>query len=593
MRDVGTGASVPLRRTDSGPVDGALSVGFNGERWIGAADVELLEAFADLAGVAVRNAEAHAVAQRAATMDSLTGCANRTAFETRLREEISRAERDGTGFTLALIDLDDFKSINEEHGHLAGDTVLRAVGEILRGALRLHDTAARVGGDEFALLLPGTSAAAAEPVVDRSLRELRRAPLPGGGLLGAAAGVASWRPGEQSTTLIERADVALREAKHDPVHPTRRIEALEPGGADRESAVRRGGPGRLADAVAVGAKLSRLLDVRAIAEVAVQELNETLGYERCMVARLHESGRVSPVALAGGSWDAAVRWSRPQDEGAVGRCLRERRPVLVDDAARDPQFSGGVVAGMRSQLAMPLYTGADLWGALDLQAREPGSFTTEDAQIVGTVADHVGAALRTAALYTQLEQTYQGTAEALAAALEAKDNYTADHARSIADLAVEVGNQLDLPADTLRDVRYGAIFHDIGKIAIPDAILNKPGELSPDEFEVVKLHPVTGEQILAPVPFLADVRRIVRHDHERWDGTGYPDGLRGSQIPIGARIVFVVDAYHAMTSDRPYRLGMGDPAARAELRAGAGTQFDPDVVDALLAVLDRRTSVVA
>ena len=124
---------------------------------------------------------------------------------------------------------------------------------------------------------------------------------------------------------------------------------------------------------------------------------------------------------------------------------------------------------------------------------------------------------------------------------------------------------------------------------MPDAILNKPGKLIADEFEIIKRHPVTGEQILAPVPFLADVRRIVRHDHERWDGTGYPDGLRGAQIPIGARIVFVVDAFHAMTSDRPYRMGMGDGAARAELRAGAGTQFDPEVVDALLAILDRRT----
>ena len=324
----------------------------------------------------------------------------------------------------------------------------------------------------------------------------------------------------------------------------------------------------------------------------MQELNETLGYERCMVARLHESGRVSPVALAGGSWDAAVRWSRPQDEGAVGRCLRERRPVLVDDAERDPQFAGGVVKGMRSQLAMPLYAGAELWGALDIQASEPSIFTTEDAQIAGTVADHVGAALRTAALYSQLEQTYQGTAEALAAALEAKDDYTADHARSIAELAVDVGRELDLPADALRDIRYGAIFHDIGKIAIPDAILNKPGELSPDEFEIIKRHPVTGEQILAPVPFLADVRRIVRHDHERWDGTGYPDGLRGTQIPLGARIVFVVDAYHAMTSDRPYRLGMHDGAARAELQAAAGTQFDPDVVEALLRVLGHRAGVV-
>jgi HD-GYP domain-containing protein (c-di-GMP phosphodiesterase class II) len=191
-------------------------------------------------------------------------------------------------------------------------------------------------------------------------------------------------------------------------------------------------------------------------------------------------------------------------------------------------------------------------------------------------------------LVERLEAAWLGTAEALAAALEAKDSYTADHASSIAELAVEVGQQFGLDGDALRDLRYGAIFHDIGKIAIPDAILNKPGPLTAAEFEVIKRHPIVGEQILAPVPFLDQVRRVVRHDHERWDGKGYPDGLKGRQIPIGARIVLVVDAFHAMVSDRSYRKGMSEESARLELRAHAGTQFDPDVVEGFLRVLDRR-----
>ena len=262
--------------------------------------------------------------------------------------------------------------------------------------------------------------------------------------------------------------------------------------------------------------------------------------------------------------------------------------MIVHDASRDP-LRRGLAEGMCAQLAMPVYSGPQLWGALDLQARVPGAFGGEEAHVVRTVADHLGAALHTARLYSTLEQTYQGTAEALAAALEARDVYTADHARSIAELAVAVARELGLGSELLHDVRYGAIFHDIGKIAVPDAILNKPGPLTEPERRVAENHPVAGEQILAHVPFLVNVRRIVRHDHERWDGDGYPDGLRGADIPIGSRIIFVVDAYDAMTSDRPYRSGMAPAAARAELAANAGKQFDRVVVDAALRVLERRT----
>jgi HD-GYP domain-containing protein (c-di-GMP phosphodiesterase class II) len=186
-----------------------------------------------------------------------------------------------------------------------------------------------------------------------------------------------------------------------------------------------------------------------------------------------------------------------------------------------------------------------------------------------------------------------GTAEALAAALEAKDSSTADHARSIAELAVEVGRELDLPESALEDLRYGGIFHDVGKIAVPDALINKPGPLTEEEWEVVKQHPAMGAEILAPVPFLYGVRTIVRHAHEHWDGGGYPEGLKGAQIPLGARIVLAVDAYHAMTSNRPYRRAMSHEEACKELIDNAGTQFDPEVIDALLKVLERRDEPAA
>ncbi len=142
----------------------------------------------------------------------------------------------------------------------------------------------------------------------------------------------------------------------------------------------------------------------------------------------------------------------------------------------------------------------------------------------------------------------------------------------------------------LRELRYGAVFHDIGKIAIPEAILNKPGPLTAEEWVVMERHTIVGEQILAPVEFLREVLPVVRHEHERWDGDGYPDGLEGEQIPLGSRVILVCDACDAMTADRPYRKGMPAQAAIAELRDNAGTQFDPRAVEALLEVLEAESA---
>jgi diguanylate cyclase (GGDEF)-like protein/putative nucleotidyltransferase with HDIG domain len=191
-----------------------------------------------------------------------------------------------------------------------------------------------------------------------------------------------------------------------------------------------------------------------------------------------------------------------------------------------------------------------------------------------------------AARELELEESYLATIEALAAALDAKDRHTEAHSRETAALARAVGERLGLKDDTLRFLEYGALLHDIGKIGIPGYILNKPGPLDAEEVAIMREHPVIGERIVASVPFLARVRPIVRAEHERWDGGGYPDGLKAEDIPIEARIIHACDAFQAMASDRAYRSALPRDRILAELRMNSGGQFDPRVVVALLDVIE-------
>jgi HD-GYP domain-containing protein (c-di-GMP phosphodiesterase class II) len=176
--------------------------------------------------------------------------------------------------------------------------------------------------------------------------------------------------------------------------------------------------------------------------------------------------------------------------------------------------------------------------------------------------------------------------QALVATLDARDQYTGEHSRTVTDLATKVARRLDLGPATVRDVGQVALLHDLGKIGIPDSILQKHGPLNEQEWELMREHPAIGARILAETTSLAHLAPAVRAEHERWDGAGYPDGLRIEQIPIASRITLACDAYHAMTSTRPYRGAVSPQAAVEQLRANAGSQFDPDVAQALDEVLN-------
>ncbi len=381
----------------------------------------------------------------------------------------------------------------------------------------------------------------------------------------------------------------------DPAGPLDEAEpalSLAVRAAGRPHPHRRGGPAPLSTAHARALQLTLALADRLaeattedeVCEGAVEELHATFG---CPIVHL--------VAVRGDHFEMRAErgpiptpegWSQRVDAGLLGRCLEEGRPVLSGEVAREPQFRATVAnRNVHSELAAPISVGGEPWGVINLEDTEGEAFSADDAGVLEAASAQIGGALNAIGLYESLDRAYVGTAEALSAALEAKDHYTAEHSRSIVEHAVGVGSRMGVAGDELRMLRYAAAFHDIGKLVIPGRILNKAESLSESERREIDQHTLAGERILGPIEFLAPIRPLVRGAHERWDGRGYPDALAGEAIPLGARIIFACDAYDAMTTDRPYRVALAEEAAREELRRGSGSQFDPDVVEALLAVL--------
>jgi HD-GYP domain-containing protein (c-di-GMP phosphodiesterase class II)/sensor domain CHASE-containing protein len=332
---------------------------------------------------------------------------------------------------------------------------------------------------------------------------------------------------------------------------------------------------------AFGATLAQTPDPHAELQRLADMIRAVIGADTAALALVYE-GHTTRVAYSGDSRDPVPS---PAADELAAWVVENGTALQIDDAETDAHLStlARATNQLRSLLVVPLARQEGVIGALTVGYRDRHDFGPEELPLLATIGGQIAIALQNAEAYEKLDRMYLETVTALAAAMEAKDQYTASHADSLAAMAIAVGSQMGLSDAELRMLQYAAVLHDIGKIGIPGNILNKPDKLTREEFETMAQHTIIGERIISRIDYLVPIARIIRSAHERWDGEGYPDGLAGEEIPLAARILLVCDAFDAMTTDRPYRRALPVDVALEELAKHAGSQFDPRVVDVFLA----------
>ncbi len=355
---------------------------------------------------------------------------------------------------------------------------------------------------------------------------------------------------------------------------------------------------RLSTVLSVGSTLSESSDLRAMIastlRSAIRETRANCGY--VMLFSDDERTELITEAAFGSGGQFAFPERMAAGEGLSGYVAHMGQAVSI--TSRDETFPDfdGVTEGVRAAASIPLVTrGFGVAGASTseqilgvmtlLDLTDSSAFPSEDMELLHAMASLLAIAVSNAQMEERRRTTFLRTMESLATALEARDEYTRGHSQRVSELSLMIGERMGLGHEALEELRIGTILHDIGKIGVPDAILNKRGRLTDEEFMVMRQHPVIGYEICRPLMLAEGILMIIRNHHEKLDGSGYPDGLKGGELPLSLRIVCVADAFDAMSSRRPYR-GVMDPLhVQAELSKGAGTQFDPVVVETLRELL--------
>lgn len=335
--------------------------------------------------------------------------------------------------------------------------------------------------------------------------------------------------------------------------------------------------------------LTAILDLPTLLNEVVVFLTKDLGHDYSAVF-LHdrESEELRLYAQAGTmAKDVPDGFTQSVNVGMAGWVARNGQPLVANDVGQDPVQASVAGLASRARMCLPLKVGDDVLGVLDLESRTPGAFIEDEVDAIGTLSRQLAIAIHNATVFKRERDLYMAAIKTLAEAVDARDHRTRAHSSRVSHYALMIAREMNLPAETLPTIEYAGVLHDIGKIGLEDTVLKKKGALDPLERAQVMEHPVKGANILQQVAQFREIVPLVKHHHEWWAGGGYPDGISGEAIPLGSRILAVADSFDAMTTDRPYRLGLRPEEAITRLQAGRGTQFDPTVVDHLVTHLRR------
>lgn len=528
--------------------------------------------------------------------DDLTGLYNRRYLRDVGPQLWAMHSRHGSPLSLAMLDIDHFKGVNDRCGHSVGDRLLRQFAERLKAMMRASDMVVRYGGDEFILLMPHTDAAAAAALAQRMLVSLRDGAFEQGGhaihmptSIGLAVSVGGG-PLNDFFTLIDRADEALFEAKRQGrlrVGTWRGrgdivIQQPESERAPLPSPAPGGAPSR--------GRILVIDDDRPVCESITLMLERLGGYTTrycCSAKEALELLRADAEGFA----VALIDLMLPGEDGfELLMHLRQHFPELIRIVITGYASMENAMKALREHtfdfIRKPIqFEQLDMAIVRALKYREALVENRRYERDLEATVQQRNAEL--AAALGQMRRTYAQTIEALAAMVDLREFETGQHSKRVYQMTQVIGRELGLADHDLEQIGYGALLHDIGKMAVPDAILKKEDPLLHEEWAVIRRHPEIGYRFLISVPFLHDVAEMVYEHHEHYDGTGYPRGLQGEAICLGARLFAVVDAYDAMLSPRGYRKSFDAQQALLEIRKQRGLQFDPAIVDAFVRCHER------